>query len=265
MTDEDEASLLWLLARPGSSEDGLNLSGEDLESYRRGTLPEERARELEAALAASPRARQALAELARVELPAPSPELRGRVLASLEPARPQPLLRPRARNRWYLPVAVAAALLLAAGMAWRLAPGRSHLAGELPPLTATVSGLAESRASAPGSTAARALPQTRLTIEVSAGGDARADLVYGLYRLDQGRLVTCTGDPRVTTSLSREGARFTARAGDLLGSQPGPYRLFVVVRASDALPPVIPLAGTEPALPSARILPLTVDMLEAQP
>jgi hypothetical protein len=242
--------------------DGSDRLGPDdarLRAWREGRLGEDEARAVEAALAASPEARDRLAALAGVEAQAPPAELRRRTLRRFGPAEAA------GGGRWWRPVvALAASLVVAVGLLQLFGAGEPNpLPGDLA-FDVAVRGLADTRTDTRGAVTdtgaepATAYPETPLRFAVTPRGAAVADLDFAIYREAPGgeRLVRAAdSDPEsglATIRVDRGAATLTAPASDLTGplngSAPGRHTLFVVVARRGDLPPEeLEVGGDEPA------------------
>jgi hypothetical protein len=261
--DERHEELLWEMSRSDDIEDSGGSDGSDrvgpddatLRAWREGRLGEDEARAVEAALAASPEARERLAALAGVEAQAPPAELRRRTLRRFGPAEAT------GGGRWWRPVvALAASLVVAVGLLQLFGAGEPDpLPGDLA-FDVAVRGLTDTRGAVTdtGAEPATAYPETPLRFAVTPRGAAVADLDFAIYREAPGgeRLVrVADSDPEsglTTIRVDRGAATLTAPASDLTGplngSAPGRHTLFVVVARRGDLPPEeLEVGGDEPA------------------
>lgn len=244
--------LLWSAARRGapSSEKQNSDSVEDpisdnlLRAYQEGNLPAEENRRLERRLSHDSEMRSRLIALAGVELDAPPPELRARLLGEKFEQAPQTKVLGGAHRFGGVfttrRLAVAATFLFALiGSVFllrqsSLEPLPADLQYEL-----SAQGLAEVR-SADSPDRLEALPHTTVSLTASPTGDTMAGLEFGLYVESEGTLLRVGFDEKVTLDVRRGTAEVSGRAADLLaplgGAEPGTYALVFAVGRAGALP-----------------------------
>lgn len=237
MSKQPEEDLLWRLSEV---QDGPVLdtasepTDEDLRAYRAGTLSAADVERIEQALVRSPRSRARLAVLGGVPALPPPARVRARVLGES---------RRRADVAAWAGIAAAlVAAALVAPLAYRMLVG----GGPSTTPVASLSGLAftvrvEGLAPARGEKhTARAFADTPLRIVVEPEREARAGLVFALYRESDGRLERLDPGARLTVEESRGSAVFTVAAGDLVGAAPGDHSFFVVA-SGGTLPATVDL------------------------
>lgn len=255
---EESESVLWTLGSHASEGEDPP-SDEVLEAFRAGRLPAPEARRVEAVLAQSPAAWGRLAELARLDVSRPSPELRSRVLEAFVAGQGG-----SRGYRWMAAAALAAALILGLGRQLLLSPGETT---PPPGHTVEIAALRQERSLEGSSSAAEAYPDTPVTITASAE-TAAADLVYGLYRAtpadDAARFVVSSLEPEgsaVEVRVYRGAVELMAPARELVGPSPGEHRLYVVVARGESLPPTLSLAsGSVEGFPG-HVYPLSLRLL----
>ncbi len=253
MQPEDRESLFWSLSELGDRAPRSDaVAGDELlVAYRRGELPEDEARRVEAILMGNPAARRRLAALAG-HAPATAPgSLRRRLLDAL-PGSGLPAsgrrsrVRPGKPNPWWIGLAAAAVLVLAIGTLLR--PGAAPPAYEV-----GIDALAKRRGAGEGpGVAAEAFAGTTVTITATVAEQAVAGVEVALYRAARGRaerggLERIPGD-RLGRRERPGAVLFEAPAAALVGRLPGDYEIFVVVGWEGKLPAVVAHApGDDPA------------------
>ena len=269
MTTPDREDLLWRLGLDaGAAVAGGEVPDDALlTAYRRGELDPAVARRVDEVLAASPAARRRLAELAGrppeqpparvresfLEAFAAAGEGRGRAAgaeASAAGRPPRPELpsgrRPTWSRRRWIPLAAAAVLAVAAGLAVR----QQLATPPLPPDLAyqvTATGLATVRGEETAAGPVEALPDTVLRIAASPLSGAVEGVEVGLYRRRGHARERVDPAPGLRRTADRGEVRFEARAADLLGGGPGAHDLYVVAARRGDLAPEYPLGpGGDP-------------------
>ncbi|MDY7092020.1 MAG: hypothetical protein SX243_03525 [Acidobacteriota bacterium] len=237
-----EKDLDWLLHELGQLEErgtGQLLPDEMLSAYRLGRLGEDEMRALEARLSQDREGRQKLAQLAGVLERGPSPKVRERVLSAFDEGvgRQPPVVRrvspaPWFRHRWAASVALAASLLLAVFL---VVNGPEPLPPSLD-YQVEAYGLAQERSRPEAESVIEALPETTIRLVVTPRELAEQDVEFGLYRLDEDRLLRLTTGAQLRLEVRRGSAVFEGRAGDLVGIEPGEHRIFIAVARPGELP-----------------------------
>ena len=235
--------LLWELPR-GEEELARPLPDDEaLRAYRAGELDEQARTRLEWELARSSAARARLLELAGAEpADAAVDRVRGRLF---------PVARPR--RLWAVAAGLAGVVALGATLwlmtAQRAAPDPSIAALEL---NVRVEGLASVRSLSPAADApVEARADTRVRISAQTRGAARAGLGWALYRQDADVLQRVDRGPAVRVEPGRGAVEFSAPASELVGNEPGDYRLFVVAAEPGRLSESVELSADGEA--SARL------------
>ena len=248
----DPAELLRALADVDEQVPDTLPADDVLRQYREGALSQGDAAAVEAVLAQSPVARERLAALANVALPAPPPAVRERVLAvhaaSSNAGSPAPRrtssrrARRGSRRVWWGAAAAAAAVVLALGYGLRpVEPLPESLA-----YMVTARGIETSRGVDPNAsdttTAAviEATGDTLVLLSLAAVDVGAPGLDYALYRPTGGspptNLERVPSLPELRSEAGAGGVIFEVPAAVLLGEEPGDYVVYMVAARRGDLP-----------------------------
>ena len=243
MSPLDVERLLWELAadsdfRPAAATTRIP-DDDTLRAFRDGALNDEEAREVETALAANWRARERLAAVAGVDLPAPDSALREAILDRSFPAAPVE----RSGRWWPAAAAFAAAAMLATALSYPLL--RPPTLPAQVDYQVSLTGLAAERSASEARELVHAFPETRIRISVEPVGVSVDGLEIGLYRQRELRLQRLIPDDHLRLETYRGAGLFEAAAEDLVGLEHGIHSLYVVVAKRGDLPPEVVLKPGE--------------------
>ncbi len=245
----DPEKLLWQLSHAKRQRETKAISDEMLRAYRDGTADAKQNAEIERLLGDNDAARVRLAELAGVNPQQPPAHIRQTVLDALEgdTAASRPSHRASQSPVWRVAAALLAVTILAP-VAIQFQRDNTDLTSARTPHTdwastaqfdVQMSGLASQRSQSNSSvtgpqTPVLAYSDTQIALTVQAAQASTKGLDYGLYRAGDGLVQRLRRG--VDLERLRGAARISARAGDLVGSTPGTYRLYLVVANGTPLP-----------------------------
>lgn len=215
-----------------------------LESYRSQAMDEFEAERFERRLAESPRLRERLSVLARVELATPSAAVRSAALAAAPRSRVvrferKPSARSRRLSRPWLATAAAIAATITVLVVGPWSPLRRGAdKTPLPSYEATISGLAEVRSETEQAVAvATAYATTPIEISAAPLDESRSGVEIGLYRREGMQAIRVDSEPGVSIESLRGAVVFRSSADALTASQEaGTWDLYVVAAHSGDLP-----------------------------